>query len=452
MRAVILAAGAGERMKDAAGSGHLPKPLLPLLGLPLIERAILTAKKAGITDFVIVTGYQGQKIKDFCRDGSRWGVTIDYADNPRWPEGNAGSLLAALPFFDREERFLVLMADHLLEPKLLTSFLDFLQEEKNGEAKAFLAVDRRLQSVYQLEEATKVQVDEEGIIRLLGKNISDFNGVDCGCFCFSPAVLAELASAVEKGWGNLSQALSPVLDRGDLRAFQIGDCFWLDVDEPADLELAKKKLLSMLASPRDGVVARYFNRPLSLRLTSLLVSLPFKPNFYSAINGLMCLAASLLFALGFGFMGGILAQTASIIDGVDGEVARLKYQETAFGAYFDSIIDRYSDALLIGGMTAGLIFAQGGQQAALFPAFLALAASPLSMLSKEKMKNLTGKEYYPQEEGWLSYLPVNRDGRLAIIALGGIFNLEFIALWLLALMANLQVIYRLIKARGILAS
>ena len=43
----------------------------------------------------------------------------------------------------------------------------------------------------------------------------------------------------------------------------------------------------------------------------------------------MCLAASLLFALGFGFMGGILAQTASIIDGVDGEVARLKYQETA---------------------------------------------------------------------------------------------------------------------------
>ena len=49
-------------------------------------------------------------------------------------------------------------------------------------------------------------------------------------------------------------------------------------------------------------------------------------------------------------------------------------------------------------------------------------------------------------------MPVNRDGRLAIIALGGIFNLEFIALWLLALMANLQVIYRLIKARGILAS
>lgn len=47
MRAVILAAGAGERMKEATGSDHLPKPLLPLLGLPLIQRAILTAKKAG---------------------------------------------------------------------------------------------------------------------------------------------------------------------------------------------------------------------------------------------------------------------------------------------------------------------------------------------------------------------------------------------------------------------
>lgn len=344
------------------------------------------------------------------------------------------------------------MADHLLEPELLSSFLDFLKEEEKGEAQAFLAIDRRLQAVYQLEEATKVWVDDEGIIRVLGKGIRDFNGVDCGCFCFSPAVLSELAGEVEQGWGNLSQALSPVITRRGLRAFQIGDCFWLDVDEPADLEVAKKKLLSRLVSPRDGVVARYFNRPLSLRLTSVLVPLPLKPNFYSVVNGLMCLAASVLFALGFGLMGGVLAQTASIIDGVDGEVARLKFQETSFGAYFDSIIDRYSDAFLIGGMAAGLISAQGGQLTVLFPAFLALAASPLSMLSKEKLKNLTGKEYYPQEEGWLSYLPVNRDGRLAIIALGGIFNLGFIALWFLAIMANLQVIYRLIKARGILNS
>ena len=138
-----------------------------------------------------------------------------------------------------------------------------------------------------------------------------------------------------------------------------------------------------------------------------------------------------------------------MIDGVDGEIARLKFQESSFGAYFDSILDRYADAALIGGMTAGCLLSETAPPtAALIAGFFALTASPFSMLAKEKFANLAGKDYIPSEqEGVLSYLPVNRDGRLAIIMIGGILNQLFAVLIILAVLSNLQVLIRLLAVR-----
>lgn len=59
MKCLIIAAGRGSRLSNKGDS----KPLVPLLGLTLIERTILTAKKSGITDFYIVTGFAGEKVR-----------------------------------------------------------------------------------------------------------------------------------------------------------------------------------------------------------------------------------------------------------------------------------------------------------------------------------------------------------------------------------------------------
>ncbi len=60
MKCLIIAAGRGRRLSSRGDS----KPLIPLLGLPLIERVILTAQKSGLTDFYVVTGYNGEEVRE----------------------------------------------------------------------------------------------------------------------------------------------------------------------------------------------------------------------------------------------------------------------------------------------------------------------------------------------------------------------------------------------------
>jgi len=69
MKALILAAGRGERFRPFTDES--PKPLIPLLGRPLIERVILAVREAGIKDLIIVTGYLGEKLRAFLDDGSK---------------------------------------------------------------------------------------------------------------------------------------------------------------------------------------------------------------------------------------------------------------------------------------------------------------------------------------------------------------------------------------------
>jgi len=69
MKALIIAAGRGERLRPY--TDVQPKPLIPLLGVPLIEWVILSAKEAGIREIVVVTGYMDGKMRKFLDDGGR---------------------------------------------------------------------------------------------------------------------------------------------------------------------------------------------------------------------------------------------------------------------------------------------------------------------------------------------------------------------------------------------
>ena len=107
MRAMILAAGRGERMRPLTDS--LPKPLLPVAGKPLIVWHIERLAAAGIRDIVINHAWLGDRIEDALGDGSRFGARIRYS-----PEGSAletaGGIATALPLLGQEP-FLVLNGD-----------------------------------------------------------------------------------------------------------------------------------------------------------------------------------------------------------------------------------------------------------------------------------------------------------------------------------------------------
>lgn len=107
MKAMILAAGFGERMRPL--TDHTPKPLLKVLGRPLIEHHIRRLAAAGITELVINVSHLAQQIIDYCGDGARWGVSIVYSKENA-PLETAGGIVQALPLLG-ETPFLVVNGD-----------------------------------------------------------------------------------------------------------------------------------------------------------------------------------------------------------------------------------------------------------------------------------------------------------------------------------------------------
>jgi N-acetyl-alpha-D-muramate 1-phosphate uridylyltransferase len=107
MRAMILAAGRGERMREL--TQKTPKPLLKVAGKYLIEYAILNLKAAGIFEIVINVSYHARKIQAVLGDGARYGVHICYSEEPERLEVGGG-LVKALPLLG-DDPFIVVSAD-----------------------------------------------------------------------------------------------------------------------------------------------------------------------------------------------------------------------------------------------------------------------------------------------------------------------------------------------------
>ena len=241
MKALIIAAGRGERFRPFTDEN--PKPLIPLLGRPLIERVILAVREAGIKDLVIVTGYLGEKLRSFLGDGSRYGVRIEYVENKRWPLGNGVSVYEARNLI--EEGFLLLMSDHVFNPKILCE----LEKCRVDEDECILCVDMQMKYVFDIDDATKVLVDGDRILQI-GKELEDYNGVDMGIFLCSPSIFEVLRRNIEKGRYSLTEAIRELANEGKMRAFCLGDeeYFWIDVDTPR-MEKIAEKILSILEKP-----------------------------------------------------------------------------------------------------------------------------------------------------------------------------------------------------------
>ncbi len=119
MKCLILAAGRGSRLTGEGDS----KPLVRVAGLPLIERTIATAQRAGFTDFYVVTGYNAPALEAFLSElSARRNLSITPIRNPSWEAGNGTSLLAAREALD--SNFILLMADHVFEEGILTRLLE----------------------------------------------------------------------------------------------------------------------------------------------------------------------------------------------------------------------------------------------------------------------------------------------------------------------------------------
>ncbi len=117
MKAMILAAGRGDRMKPL--TDHTPKPLLEVQGKPLIQHTIENLANAGFKEIVINVAYLSAQIKGFLGDGHQFGVKIVYSDEGSEGLETAGGIIKALPLLG-EKPFLVINSDIIYDYPLKT--------------------------------------------------------------------------------------------------------------------------------------------------------------------------------------------------------------------------------------------------------------------------------------------------------------------------------------------
>ena len=108
MKVVLMAGGRGTRISELFPD--IPKPLIPIQGIPVLEREICSLRDQGFTDIILTIGYMAEKIKSYFSDGNKWGVNISYFVEEK-PLGNAGALF----FLDLKEDFLLLNADAVFD-------------------------------------------------------------------------------------------------------------------------------------------------------------------------------------------------------------------------------------------------------------------------------------------------------------------------------------------------
>jgi 1L-myo-inositol 1-phosphate cytidylyltransferase len=232
-RALVLAAGNGDRFQNRSSRSKL---LEPVLGEPLLIRTLNTACEAGIASFEIVLGYQADDVRAVVEQHAPAGTHVRFSYNPDWHLENGVSVLAARARLE-DGRFALLMGDHLFEAKVLKRLLRARLEPDES----VLAIDSRPAAAESAAEATKVRVADRRIVAI-GKHLTEYDALDTGVFVCTGGLFGALAASRAEGDTTLSGGIRQLAARGLMQGLDIGDAAWYDIDTVADLEAAETLL------------------------------------------------------------------------------------------------------------------------------------------------------------------------------------------------------------------
>jgi CDP-L-myo-inositol myo-inositolphosphotransferase len=384
--------------------------------LRLVERTVLAFLRAGVREFLL-TGDTGiaRRIAETLSGGRCRTARVRVME----PEESL------LPILERDEACFLARADHFYDRRLVARFV----EENRHASATVVAVDFRADALRSQEGAARIASwgapgDAGGAegLRMAGQGLL----APAGVFTGLARVGASFARAFEDAPPDCrspENALSLLARREPVATWAVAE-LWQAVREEdqgrtGDLVLARRKVMGGAVGVDDGVVARSLNRPISRRISERLLSRDVKPWQISLASFVTVLGAGTAFAMGHAGTGGMVAQFAAVLDGVDGEVARVRYQDSPFGGVYDALLDRIGDAALIGGMTL-YAWLMGAGHSAVALGFGAVAGSSLSMLVKEKYGTQFRQPWISEREGRWRWLLLGRDGRLFLSLLAGL--------------------------------
>ena len=231
--AVILMAGVGSRL--GASGGALAKPLVQIAGRPLISYTFETLERAGVSTVHAVMGANSDRLRGEIEQLLPTGMRLHTIINPEWRKQNGVSVLAAAgkvgaPFF-------LLMGDHLFEGAIFDALL-----AESDPAQVNLAVDRKIDAVFDLDDAMKVKTDGGDRILTLAKDLREYDAIDTGVFLCTDELFDYLRRARQDGDCSLADGVRLMAADGRVRAIDIGASWWQDVDTPEMLAHAENTL------------------------------------------------------------------------------------------------------------------------------------------------------------------------------------------------------------------
>jgi len=188
----------------------------------------------------------------------------------------------------------------------------------------------------------------------------------------------------------------------------------------------------------DGYISKHINRKMSEPMARLLAKTKVTPNQMTWAALGIALLSFVSFVLGHNIIAGLLVQLSSIVDGIDGSLARLKGMTSEFGGFLDSVLDRYADILIV----LGLILWSSSHETysgIWLAGFLAITGIICVSYTRAR---ISPEHRHLFDKGLKSL--ASRDIRLFLIMIGAVIGQAYFCLIVIAVLTNAVVFYRLI--------
>jgi bifunctional UDP-N-acetylglucosamine pyrophosphorylase/glucosamine-1-phosphate N-acetyltransferase len=242
MRAVVLAAGEGIRMRPLTNS--MSKMLLPIAGKSLLEHVLLALKEAGVVSVILVVGYRREEIVDYFGNGMELGMQLSYV----WQQKQMGTA-HALSCVNLKESFVMVNGDVLFDSPSLRAMIE---KHKSTGAAATLGA-------YRVEDITPygaLVVEGKKVLKISEKSKKKESGLaNAGVYIFSPVIFEAVARTKPSPRGELevTASIQKLIDQG--RFVQFHELkWWQHVGVPWDILNANEHFLKTQAANMKGIV------------------------------------------------------------------------------------------------------------------------------------------------------------------------------------------------------
>ena len=244
MKAYILAAGEGTRMRPL--TANIPKPLLPIAGKPFIVHTIDAIRKAGIKEATILIGWRGRRVREVLKDGSDFGIKIDYEEQDR-RLGTAHAIGLARSHMKR--KFLCLNGDIIIPPEALRDFIQFSHGKGNIVGLTHVE-DSRSFGVVDLAEDVIQGIEEK-------PERPKSNLINAGVYVFQPEIfdIIKRTKKSTRGEYEITDSLKILMRKKKVYGFPLpGE--WIDVGRPWDLLKANAVIMKGMKPKTAGKIEK----------------------------------------------------------------------------------------------------------------------------------------------------------------------------------------------------